>query len=279
MLVEVDLHVHTTYSDGTDSPDEVVARAKALGLGAVAITDHDTLEGIEPAIAAGKRHHIEIIPGVELGSDYHGHEVHILGYLVDVQDRDFLARLSSIRSDRELRMENMVKKLQDFGFPVHLDRVRAISVKGSLGRPHLAAAMVETGMVKTKAEAFDQYIGHGKPAYVPRSKLSPEEAVQMLRACGGVAVLAHPGLIELPVPLEDLMRAGLDGLEAYHPGHSRELASYYERLAKKRGLIATGGSDYHGPGHQAGSSLGLVTIPYSVIEDLKAKKCWYEDTF
>ncbi|MDD4237153.1 MAG: PHP domain-containing protein [Desulfotomaculaceae bacterium] len=270
--MEVDLHVHTIYSDGTDNPGEIVARSKAMGLGAVAITDHDTIEGIEPAIAAGRRHNFEIIPGVELGSEYHGQEVHILGYLVNVQDREFLARLSSLRSERELRMENMVKKLHDFGFMIDMDRIKAISGEGSMGRPHLASAMVETGMVKTIAEAFDLYIGHGQPAYVPRSKLTPGEAVSMIRACGGVAVLAHPGLHSLQVPLKELIIAGIVGLEARHPGHNRELTSYYERLAKEKGLIATGGSDYHGSGRLAGSRLGLVTVSYKVIEDLKEKK-------
>lgn len=279
IFLDADLHIHTSYSDGADTPAEVVARAKALGLGAVAITDHDTLEGIKPAIAAGREHNLEIIPGVELGSAYQEQEVHILGYLIDVQDREFLTRLSSIRSDRELRMESMVKKLQALGFPVNLDRVRAISGEGSIGRPHLAAALVETGMVKTMTEAFDLYIGQGKPAYVPRTKITPAEAVRMIRDCGGVAVLAHPGLHKIQVPLEELIAAGIAGLEVHHPAHSRELAGYYERLAREKGLIATGGSDYHGAGRHTGSSLGLATVPCRVVEELKAKKLEYEDAF
>jgi predicted metal-dependent phosphoesterase TrpH len=279
MLMKVDLHVHTNFSDGEDTPGEVVAKAKALGLSAVAITDHDSLEGIEPAIAAGRRYNLEIIPGVELGSEYHGQEVHILGYLTDLQDREFLAKLSSIRADRELRMGKMVKKLQDLGFPIDLDQVRTISGEGSMGRPHLAAALVKAGAVKTILEAFDLYIGHGKPAYVPRTKLTPTEAVRMIRDCSGVAVLAHPGLHTLQVPLEELITAGIAGIEAYHPGHNRELSNYYERLAREKGLIVTGGSDYHGAGRHAGSCLGLASVPYKVIEDLKAKKFEYEDAF
>lgn len=270
--VEVDLHVHTNYSDGTDSPAEIVAKAKAIGLAAVAITDHDTLEGIEPAIAASKQHHLEIIPGIELGSFYQEQEVHILGYLLDPHDQEFLNKLSSIRDDRELRMTKMIKKLKDLGIQINLERVRAISGEGSMGRPHLAAALVEKGVVKTSPEAFDLYIGQGRPAYVPRNKLTPAEAVLMIRTCGGVAILAHPGLIKAQVPLEELIHAGIAGLEAHHPAHNRELASYYERLAREKGLIATGGSDYHGPGNHTGSSLGLATVPYKVIEALKAKK-------
>jgi predicted metal-dependent phosphoesterase TrpH len=177
----------------------------------------------------------------------------------------------------------MVKKLQDLGFPVNLLRVRAISGEGSIGRPHLAQALVETGKVKTISEAFDHYIGHGKPAYVPRTKLTPTEAVRMVRACKGVAVLAHPGLISLQVPLEDLLEEliidGIAGLEAHHPGHNRELTSYYERLAQEKGLIATGGSDYHGPGRLARNRLGLATVPYRVLEDLKEKKSLYTNAF
>lgn len=270
--MEVDLHVHTNYSDGKDSPGDIVAKAKAIGLGAIAITDHDTIEGIEQAISAGKRYNLEIIPGVELGSEYEGQEIHVLGYLINIQDREFLEKLSFIRREREQRIAKMVKKLQDLGFPVNLDRVRAISAKGSMGRPHLAAALVETGMIKSISEAFDLYIGYGQPAYVPRTKLSPFDAVRMICACGGVAVLAHPGLNSSQAPLEQLIAAGLAGLETRHPGHSRELTNYYERLAREKGLIATGGSDYHGPGHLAGNKLGLATVSYKVIEELKAIK-------
>lgn len=277
--MKVDLHVHTNYSDGTDSPDEIVAKAKALGLVAIAITDHDTLEGIKPAVAAGKHHKLEIIPGIELGSFYQGQEVHILGYLIDTDNQEFLAKLSSIRNDRELRMGKMIKKLKDLGVTINLERVRSISGEGSMGRPHLAAALVETGMVKSIAEAFDLYIGHDRPAYVPRTKLTPVEAVRMISSSGGVAVLAHPGLIKSQLPLDELITAGIAGLEAHHPAHNRELASYYDRLAREKGLIATGGSDYHGLGNNTTNNLGLVTVSYRVIEALKAKKRAYEDVF
>lgn len=277
--MEVDLHVHTNYSDGTDSPGEIVAKAKAIGLVALAITDHDTLEGIELAIAAGKHHNIEIIPGIELGSFHQGQEVHILGYFVDTNNQEFLAKLSSIRNEREQRMEKMIKKLDGLGITVYLDRVRSISGEGSMGRPHLAAALVETSIVKNISEAFDLYLGHGRPAYVPRARLTPQEAIRMILSSGGIAVLAHPGLLECQPPLEDLITAGIAGLEAFHPAHNWELASYYERLASKNGLIATGGSDYHGLGNNNENSLGSVTVSYRVIEALKAKKRVYEDAF
>lgn len=267
--MQVDLHVHTTASDGTATPVEVVVMAKSLGLGAIAITDHDTLEGIEPALDAGRLHKIEVIPGIELGSEHGGEEIHILGYLVELHNREFLEKLTLFRDTRVHRMEKMVKKLQELGLPVALDRVTAISGSGSLGRPHLAAALVEAGIVKTTSEAFDRYIGTGRPAYIPRYKLEPVEAVRLIRAAGGAPVLAHPGLNNSARLVEELIEAGLAGLEAYHPAHSWEQASYYHRLAVEHGLIVTGGSDYHGPGHNAGNRLGSDTVPYSVIDELK----------
>lgn len=264
-----DLHIHTTASDGKESPAEVVARAKSLGLKAIAITDHDTLEGVKPAFAAGRLHKIEVLPGVELGSEHQGEEVHILGYLLELHNQAFLERLAFFRNTRVDRMERMVEKIQQFGFPVDMERVMTIAGSGSVGRPHLAAALVEVGAVETIAEAFEKYIGAGCPAYVPRHKLNPVEAVRLIRAAGGVPVLAHPGLNNASRLIGELIEAGLAGLEAYHPAHSREQASYYHRLAGEYGLIVTGGSDYHGPGHKEGCRLGAETVPYSAVEELK----------
>lgn len=269
--MRVDLHVHTTASDGTDSPEEVVFRARAIGLGAIAITDHDTLEGVAPAVAAGRMHKLEVIPGIELGSERQGEEIHILGYLMELHNRDFLEKLSLFRDSRLARMEKMVHKLQEFGLPIDLNRVMAISGSGSIGRPHLAAALLETGAVANASEAFDKYIGAGRPAYVPRFKLDPAEAVRLIQEAGGVPVLAHPGLNTSTQLIIELVGAGLAGLEAYHPVHSREQASYYHRLAIENGLIVTGGSDYHGPVHKAGCRLGSETVPVSVVEELKAR--------
>lgn len=269
--MQVDLHVHTTASDGTATPVEIVVMAKSLGLGAIAITDHDTLEGIEIALDVGRLYKIEVIPGIELGSEYQGEEIHILGYLVELHNREFLDKLTLFQDTRVHRMEKMVNKLQELGFPIALDRVLEISGSGSLGRPHLAAALVEAGIVKTTSEAFDRYIGSGRPAYMPRYKLEPVEAVRLIRAAGGVPVLAHPGLNNSARLVEELIEAGLAGLEAYHPAHSWEQASYYHRLAVKHGLIVTGGSDYHGPSHKAGCRLGSDTVPHSVIDELKKK--------
>lgn len=268
----VDLHVHTNASDGTDSPEEVVGKAKALGLEAIAITDHDTLEGIEEAFCAGLRHKIEIIPGIELGAECRGEEVHVLGYLVELHNRKFLDKLKLFREARVDRIKKMVVNLQKLGVAVDINRVMAISGSGSVGRPHLGAALVEAGVVENVSEAFKKYIGAGCPAYVPRYKIKPVEAVRHILSAGGVPVLAHPGLTNAGRLLGELIAAGLAGLEAYHPAHSMEQANYYCRLARENGLVVTGGSDYHSPWHKAGRRLGIKTVPYNVVNELKRAK-------
>lgn len=274
--MSVDLHVHTTASDGVFSPAEVVSMARAMGLEALAITDHDTLEGIEPALCAGLQNGIEIIAGIELGSELQGEEIHILGLLVELDNEDFLAKLKILREDRVKRMEKMVNKLKEFNFPIDMDKVMSISGAGSVGRPHLAEALVKAGVVPSISEAFDRFIGAGRQAYVPRYKLDPLEAVRLISCAGGVPVLAHPGLIKSMELVGELKNAGLAGLEAGHPAHSAEQTLYYQELARKHGLVATGGSDFHGPGHKAGGQLGLVTVPYSVVVDLKNRKNRYK---
>ncbi|HPZ42431.1 MAG TPA: PHP domain-containing protein [Bacillota bacterium] len=269
--MQADLHIHTTYSDGLDPPEKIVSLAKSAGLGAIAITDHDTLDGIIPAVKAGKEQNLEVIPGIEVSSEYGGEEIHILGYLIRLNHEELLDKLSLFRENRIDRIKKMIQKLRNLGFEVDLNRVLQISGSGSLGRPHLAAALLETGAVKSTAEAFNLYIGAGRPAYVPRYKLTPAEAIQLIHSAGGVPVLAHPGLNRSLQLLGELKAAGLAGLEAYHPAHTREQAACLVRLAEANDLIVTGGSDYHGPGHPAGCRLGSDTVPCSVVADLKKK--------
>lgn len=268
----IDLHVHTTASDGTDSPEKVVERVRGAGLTAVSITDHDTFSGVAPAVAAGKKIGLEVIAGVELGALQGEQEIHILGYLPDQDDGALLEKLRVLRRGRLGRMEKMVDKLRQLGHQVTIERVLELSASGSVGRPHLAAALVEAGAVETTGEAFKKLIGKGCPAYVPRYKLLPAEAVQIIRRARGVPVLAHPGLDNAASLIDELIEAGLQGLEAYHPAHTRELAGYFERLADRKGLVATGGSDYHGPGHKEGCYLGASSVPYSVLTELKKRQ-------
>lgn len=267
----VDLHIHTTSSDGCCTPAEIVGLARSVGLEAIAITDHDTLEGIVPAVSAGLSNAIEVIPGIELGSHYQGEEIHILGYLVEQNNRSFLEKLAFLRKTRVHRMERMVEKLQELGFPVSMDMVTDISGTGSVGRPHLAAVLVKIGVTGTILEAFDRYIGAGRPAYVPRYKMDPVEAVDLIKSAGGAPVLAHPGLNKSLDILGGLIKAGLAGIEVYHPSHSAEQTNYFKQTAGQYGLVATGGSDYHGPGHKEGSRFGIVTVPYHVVEELKKR--------
>ncbi|MDD4334709.1 MAG: PHP domain-containing protein [Desulfotomaculaceae bacterium] len=266
-----DMHIHTTYSDGGSTPGEIVGMAKSLKLEAIAITDHDTLAGIKPALHEGLVSGIEVVPGIELGSYSQGEEIHILGYLVDLGDRLFLAKLAALCEARIYRMERMVEKLQGLGFPVTMKMITDISGCGSLGRPHLAAAMIKIGAVKTIFEAFEKYIGEGRPAYVTRYKMEPVEAVALIKSAGGAPVLAHPGLNRSEHLLEDLIKAGLTGIEVYHPSHSIDQSNYFKRLAWQKGLVATGGSDYHSPGHKEGNRFGMITVPYSVVEELKKR--------
>ena len=265
-----DLHVHTTASDGTDTPREVVVRAASVGLSAIAIADHDTLEGIVPAVEAGKEIGLEVVPAIELGTELEGREIHVLGYLMDLYNEDFLSRLAFFRRTREERGLKIVNILKHMGLNISYEQVLEISGGGSVGRPHIARALVQSGVVGSLEEAFHIYIGNGKCAYVPRFKYSPIEAVRLIRRAGGVAVLAHPGLGQgydqfiLP-----LVKEGLQGLEVYHPGHDPEMSRYYLEFCKRHGLLATGGSDYHGLSHKEHNSLGKVKVSYEVVETLR----------
>ncbi|MDD2553653.1 MAG: PHP domain-containing protein [Desulfotomaculaceae bacterium] len=266
-----DMHIHTIYSDGGSTPGEIIEMAKSLKLEAIAITDHDTIDGIQPTLHEGLAIGIEVIPGIELGSYSQGEEIHILGYLVDLSNRLFLEKLAILCEARVYRMERMVEKLQELGFHVNMGMITDISGRGSLGRPHLAMAMIKIGAVETIFEAFEKYIGEGRPAYVPRYKMEPVEAVTLIKSAGGAPVLAHPGLNKSEYLLEDLIKAGLVGIEAYHPSHSTEQSNYFKQLAWQKGLIATGGSDYHSPRHKEGNRFGMITVPYSVVEELKKR--------
>ncbi|MFZ5631819.1 MAG: PHP domain-containing protein [Bacillota bacterium] len=265
-----DLHVHTTASDGTDSPEEVVVRAVSAGLGALAIADHDTLDGILPAMEEGQRRGLEVLPAIELGTEFNGQEIHLLGYLIDVACTDFQAELAYFRRTRRERVTRMIGRLNKLGFPITLERVLEIAGPGSVGRPHIARAMVETGRVQSVEEAFNFYIGEGKPGFMPRFKYTPARAVRLVRLAGGVAVLAHPGLAQADDLIQSLIPEGLQGVEVYHPGHTPEAIEHYRRLCEQYGLVATGGSDYHGAESQKHNRLGACTVPCRVVEQIKA---------
>ncbi len=269
--MRADLHIHTTASDGSFTPKAVVEKAKEAGITAIAITDHDTVEGVQEAVAAGTNAGIEVLPGIELGADYQGIEVHILGYGIDVENDELLEKLFWLRKARMERIKRMVEKVKEMGISVEMEEVLAIAGIGSVGRPHLAKAMVDAGAVKSTVEAFEKFIGAGKPAYVPRQKLSPAEAIELVRSAGGLAVLAHPGLGGAGKLFYMLVGAGLGGVEVYHPSHSSEESLYYRILAAGWDLVATGGSDYHGPGHKSGWKIGLKSVSYEAVNEIKKR--------
>jgi len=269
LFMLADLHVHTTASDGTDSPATVVARAAEIGLTALAVADHDTLEGIREAESAGARYGVEVLPAIELGTELGGKEIHILGYLLDPNDLVLQEHLASFRRSRRQRAESMVEKLRHMGFGITNNRVLEIAGSGSVGRPHIARALAETGAVSSVGEAFEKYIGYGKPAYESRVKYLPSEAVRLIRRSGGVAVFAHPGMAGCDALIPALVDAGLQGLEVYHPGHYPATSDHYRRLCRQYNLLATGGSDYHGSSHQEHKKLGAATVDYRVVREMK----------
>ena len=259
----IDLHTHTNRSDGTFTPPELVRLASRRGLDVVAITDHDTTDGLEEATGAGRDLGVEIVPGVELSAEHQGMSVHVLCYWMDRQDEGFQAELVRLRSERFLRGEVMVEKLRSLGYPISFDRVREIAGSGNIVRPHVAQALVEVGVVADEEEAFDRLIGDDGPAYVPKHALAPLEALELVRRSGGACVLAHPGMwsAEAPVPediIEAMAEAGMAGLEADHSDHTPELRERYRDMAKRLELIVTGGSDCHGTRYDP-VRLGSVT--------------------
>jgi len=265
----VDLHVHTNASDGTETPLKVVQLAKETGLEAIAITDHDTLDGLFWALKAGREAAMEVIPGVELSTECNDTDIHILGYFIDPYHQVFLRHLVTLREKRVERAFKMVKKLQDMGAPISFNQVKEVAGKSSLGRPHIARTLMYLGFVNKPAEAFERYIGRGCPAYIPRFKYAPEKAVKLVLQARGVPVMAHPGLAGCDEIIPSLVEAGLKGIEVYYPKHAEQQVKHYLKLCEKYFLLPTGGSDYHGSTHKEHSRLASATVPYLVVQKLK----------
>jgi 3',5'-nucleoside bisphosphate phosphatase len=273
MTNSIDLHTHSTASDGIYSPTELLHKAKEAGLRVLALTDHDTTGGLEEAARAARTLDIDLIPGIEINTDVSGGEVHVLGYFIEFQRPEFQSVLKVLRDARERRGQRMVELLNEHGVNIAWDRVREIA-QGSVGRPHVAKALQEAGYVQTIGEAFDKYIGNGCYAYVPRYKLTPEDAVHLVASANGLPVIAHPlelpGLAVLREWLPGLCEAGMAGLETYYglytPENERELLA----LAREYDVIPTGGSDFHGTGLHP-TPLGGRYVPFEAVERLKAE--------
>ncbi len=272
----VDLHLHTTASDGRLTPSDTVALALERELRVIAITDHDSTEGVAAALGAAAGTGLEVIPGVEMNTDTAQGEAHVLGYLVDHEDTSLQDRLADRRRARLERGLGIVRKLEAIGMSVSWDRVQEIAGAaegGAVGRPHVARAMVEKGYVASTQEAFEKYIGRDGPAYVEYEKLTPEQAVGIIRAAGGLAVLAHPStIVGLDAFLAPLIAAGLAGLECYYGQYPEETVLGLVAIADRLGLTATGGSDYHGSEQVTyNATLGGTRVPESVVLRLKER--------
>lgn len=272
MTDRVDLHTHSTTSDGELGPSEVVYLAQRLGLACIALTDHDATDGVLEAQATGQQLGVQVIAGVEINSEGDHGDAHILGYFLDTSYAPLQAQLLAIRDARVGRARGILNKLAGLGMPLEWEAVMALAGDAaSIARPHIARAMVQAGYVGSVQEAFDKYINHDGPAYVNRLRLGMREAIGLIHAAGGVAVMAHPaesGLVHL---IPELARAGLDGIEVYYPDHTPEQQAELLALADQHNLIVTGGSDFHTL-DDADHMMGIITVPYQVVESLKARK-------
>lgn len=271
------MHSHTTASDGSLSPAALVAHAAGQGIEVLAITDHDTTQGVLPALAEAQRQGITVVPGVEISTVSGREELHLLGYFVDVENLQLQGLLNRTREARRERAQQMLARLAHLGLPIEWDRVAELAGDGgSIGRPHVAATLLEAGYVRSYEEAFELWIGWGRPAYVERYKLSPEEAIALIRNSGGVAVLAHPYIydrkgecrsgLDLKHWLPRLRAAGLEGIEVYYPNYPRHISRQLLALAAQHEMLITGGSDFHGS--LTGNGLGSVAVPWVAWEGL-----------
>ena len=269
-MSKVDLHVHSTASDGRYGPEELVRKAAELGLTVIAIADHDSVDGIAPAISAAKAFpQLRVIPAVEISTDTPGGEVHLLGYFIDCSSDELKTSLARFRNSRRGRARKMVEKLENLGIHIDWQRVQEIAGSGSVGRPHVAQALLEKGYIKSLGEAFTKYIGQGGPAYAEREKMTPVEAVELVVRTGGLPVLAHPFTVNDPEALIVRLKAsGLVGIEAYYYNYTAAQIKELIGLASKYNLIASGGSDYHGLDDARETMLGEVDMPKESAEQL-----------
>ncbi len=267
----IDLHTHTTASDGLLTPLQVIEFAKEAGLSAIAITDHDTINGYLAAKKKAEELDIELIPAVELSTSHRGEDFHLLGFLIDCENPEFLKKINSFQEERRVRGEKMVEKLNELGIDLSMETVERIAGESSVGRPHLADALLKEEFVNTYDEAFARYLGYHAPAYVPKGFLTAKEGIDLIHLVRGVAVLAHPGTSRSHQAIYDFIQLGLDGIEAYHSKHDRETTRHYINSANKLGLIYTGGSDCHGRRAQK-TLIGTVKVPYHCLEMLRKVK-------
>lgn len=266
-----DLHVHTSHSDGTYTPAQLVKEGIKRGISALAIVDHDTTEALVEALAQAQGEDLEIIPGVELTAQHENQEIHILGYFLDYRNKELLEKLKLVQLNRIQRVYKIVENLEGLGLKLNPETVFGISGKATVGRMHIARALVKDGLVGSTSEAFRKYIGDKSPAYVLGFCLSVPEAIKLIHAAGGVAVLAHPYMLHNDALIAEFACYGLEGIEVYYPEHSQSMVNFYLDLAKKFNLLVTGGTDFHGSAKPQ-IKLGMIKIPLELVEKLRLAK-------
>jgi 3',5'-nucleoside bisphosphate phosphatase len=269
--IRADLHLHTAYSDGVHTPRGIVDKARAAGLLTISITDHDNVGGLEEGVEYGKTVGVEVIPGLELSAAMGEKDVHILAYFVDHKNQNLLDYLTFFRHERLKRAERIVEKLNKINIPITFESVQEQAGVGSLGRPHIASVMMEEGFIETYHEAFSKYIGVGGPAYEKKFQLSPEEAIRLISAAGGLSFLAHPGKYTSEVELALLIKAGLDGIEVVHPSHNEARQEHYRNVVSQYFLLESGGSDYHGGKRNDEGAFGAFWVPIHSVNAMKKR--------
>ena len=290
--LRIDLHIHSTASDGSLTPADIIDHAQKLNLAAIAITDHDSVDGSKEALQIGIPPSLHFLTGVEISAAHPpffpgSGSFHILGYAIHLDNRDLNQTLSKLQDARKNRNPEILKRLNKLGFRISLEEVNQEVGEGQLGRPHIAYAMVKKGFVASINEAFDKYLGTAKAAYVDKDRIECEQAINIIRAAGGIPVLAHPALLniendqKLDALLQNLIKIGLSGIEVYYPGHSPQQIQQYTELAGKYGLLITGGTDFHGsitPEIKMGSGTGDLFVPHNLYEELmNANKRSFQD--
>ena len=279
MSPSADLHIHTYFSDSTSSPQEVVDDALAAGLSCIAITDHDIVEGVNPTIEAALPHALEVVPGIELSSEFENCDIHILGYFIDHNQGPLHEKINVFLDARMERMKKMIMNLKAAGVDnIEFEEVCALTHSRAVGRAHLAVLLQQKGWVSSIKSAFEKYIGPGCPGHAPKYKQTPFEAIDLIRSCGGVAVMAHPMLTQKDELIPRFVAAGLKGLEVYYPNCMNTVTEFYERIAQKNGLIATGGSDAHGKA-KSYTYVGKKTVPLDVVEQLRRARLANQGTW
>ncbi len=273
----IDLHIHTTASDGRLSPEEIVAIAEEKEMTAVAITDHDSISGNEDALAAAEGLHVEVVPGVELSVNYKDTHFHLLGYYIDQNNSDMLEAIDRVQTARANRNPQIIERLQQIGMDITMDEVTEEAGGGQIGRPHMAAVLLRKGYIREFQQAFDKYLATGQPAYVDKYRLPAQESIQLILAAGGIPVIAHPGLLDqfllndISGFLDQMKDAGARGVEVFYPRHTKPFTAKVRKLAAEKGLVETGGTDFHEPGKglHIGSGFGKLKVPNTCLTMLK----------